>query len=176
MKKLLLTTALVAIFGVASAQTDQGGWVVGGSGNLSFSSADDGSDDNLNEFNLDVRGGYFLMDNLAAGLNLGFYSFKRGDNDGSIFGVGPWARYYFNGTFYAGAGIDFDSYKAGDEDSVSGSLIKLEAGYPIFIGGETVALEPALNYWIGGGDLYDEGSSFALNGAFALSVGFFMYF
>jgi len=79
-------------------------------------------------------------------------------------------RYYFGGTFYAGIGYDFESLKLNDEDSISGSEIKLEAGYPIFIGGGKVALEPALNYWLGGGDLYEDVSTLAF------TLGFFVYF
>lgn len=172
MKKLLLSAALVAAFGFAvNAQTDEGGWVVGGSSNLSFSSTSiDGADDNLNVFNIETRAGYFLMDNLAAGLNIGFSSTKQGDSEFKQSAIGPWARYYFNGTFYGGLGIDFTSVDAGG-GSVSGNLIKLEAGYPIFIGGgETVAIEPALNYWLGGGDANDGQNTFAL------SVGIFAYF
>ncbi|MDE0472314.1 MAG: outer membrane beta-barrel protein [Ekhidna sp.] len=167
MRSLISTIVLVAAFGVASAQTDKGRWVVGGSANLSDTST--GAD---GIFNLNIRGGYFLADNFAAGLNLIYID----DNDvfGSrIYGIGPWVRYYYGG-FYAGVGYDFESVKFNVDlfdESASGTQLKLEAGYPVFIFGETVALEPSLNYWIGGGDLYEDSAN-----AFGTRVGFFLYF
>ncbi|MEO9871047.1 hypothetical protein [Ekhidna sp.] len=174
MKKVLLTIALVAVFGfAANAQTDQGGWVVGASSNLGFSSQSvDGVDENGSTFILDVKAGYFLIDNLAGGLNLGYSSIKQVGSEDALntTEIGLFSRYYFNGTFYAGLGFDAVSAKFGDGDSVSGTQINIEAGYPIFIGGETVALEPSLNYSLGGGDLLEDSSTFGVN------VGFFLYF
>ncbi len=164
MKKVLLTAALVAVFGfAANAQTDQGGWLVGASSNLGFNSFKANSDaDAVSTFNLNARAGYFLMDNLAAGLNINYFKFSEADDADTAFG--PFARYYFNGTFYAGAGIDFAS-----SGGVSGSWINLEAGYPLFIV-DNVAVEPNLSYSLGGGDLYEDASRFGIN------VGFFLYF
>lgn len=171
MKKFSLYLILVTIFTLANAQVDKGRTLIGGSTNLSFSTqSTDGVDDNFNTFNLDFRGGYFVVDNLVAGLNLGFTKFTQGDDEFSITGIGPFARYYMNGTLYAGLGIDYESQNDGNE-SVNGSQIKIEVGSPIFIGGgETVAIEPALNYWIGGGDLNENTNTFAL------TVGFYAYF
>ena len=166
MKKVLLTAALVAVFGfAANAQTDQGGWVVGGSTNIDFSStSNDG--DSQSTFGIDIKGGYFLMDNLAAGLNIGYVNVS---DVASSSAFGPFARYYFNGTFYAGAGIDFASVKPDGGDSVSGTWINLEAGYPVFLT-DNVAFEPNLSYAIGGGDLNEDLSRFGVN------FGFFLYF
>ena len=168
MRSLISTIFLVAVFGVASAQTDKGSWVVGGSADLSFTSIDG---DNV--FNFDVRGGHFLVDNFAGGINV---SYRDGNDlfdlfEGRTFGIGPWVRYYFGGTFYVGIGYDFESIRLDFfDESAQGTELKLEAGYPIFIGGEAVALEPSLNYWIGGGDIYEDFNTFAA------MVGFFVYF
>ncbi|MEP5610740.1 MAG: hypothetical protein ABJP45_00750, partial [Cyclobacteriaceae bacterium] len=105
MKKFLFTMTLIAAFGVANAQTGEGGWLVGASSNLGFSSTSiDGASDNVSNFNLAGRAGYFLMENLAAGLTLGFSNTKQGDNKTTITSIGPFARYYVNGTFFLGAG------------------------------------------------------------------------
>ena len=158
--------ALIAAFGVANAQTEQGGWLIGASSNLGFTSQKHkDADDATNTLNFDVKAGYFLMDNLAAGLDFGYFNSKTGDAEAGLTNIGLFARYYFNGTFYAGAGFTSTSVKDGD----SGSWINLEAGYPVWMG-DNVALEPSLNYSIGGGDLYEDVSSFGLN------VGFSLYF
>lgn len=168
MKKVLLTAALVAFFGFANAQTEQGGWLVGGSTDLSFvsTSYDVPGADNDSRFNLNTKAGYFLMDNLAAGLNIGFLSEK--DNFSSTL-IGPFARYYFNGTFYAGLGYDIQSFKPDGGDSVSGGWLNIEAGYPFFVV-DNVAFEPSLRYSLGSGDLNKDSSQFGLN------VGVFLYF
>lgn len=172
MKKLLFTTALVALVGVASAQTDQGSFVFGADSNLSFvSSSIDGQDDNVNEFSLDVVAGYFLMDNLAAGLLVGFENASQGDYSESATIVGPWARYYVGGTFFLGAAYGAVSSTVDDGESefdVSGGLLSFEAGYPIFLG-DNAAIEPSLNYTTFSGD-FDGQSSFGLE------VGFNLYF
>lgn len=170
MKKLLFTMTMIAAFGVANAQTEQGGWLVGASTNLGFTSTSiDGADDNVSNFNLDTRAGYFLMDNLAAGLDLSFQNVKEGDDKFSLTVIGSFVRYYVGGNFFLGAGYGAASAKSDDDDAVKGGLLSLEAGYPIWFG-DNVALEPSLNYGIGSGDLFEDVS------IFGLAVGFSLYF
>lgn len=165
--------ALVAMFGFANAQTEQGGMLVGASSNLGFSSTSvDGVDDNTSNFNLNARGGYFVIDNLAVGLNLGFNNAKQGDNKSTTTSIGLFGRYYVNGTFFLGAGFDSTKAKvetAAGSGDVSGSWIRLEGGYPVWLN-DNIAVEPALNYNIGGGDANDGVSQFGL------AVGFSLYF
>lgn len=175
MKKLLSIFAVAIVFTFFSkdltAQTEQGALLAGASSNLSFTSLGGKNvDDRQNNFDLGLKGGYFLIDNLAAGLNIGFNSMSVGDISSSLFSIGPFARYYFGGTFYAGAGFDFASQSVNEGDNLTGSLISFEAGYPIFIGGETVAIEPSLNYGIGGGDSLKD------TNIFGIQVGVFLYF
>ncbi|MEP1094720.1 MAG: outer membrane beta-barrel protein [Cyclobacteriaceae bacterium] len=174
MKKLLFTMTMIAAFGVANAQTEEGGWFVGASSNLGFSSTSiDGVSDNANNFNLNGRAGYFFMENLTGGLAIGFSNTKQGDNKLTNTLIGPFVRYYVNGTFFVGAGYSAEKRKTeftgGDTEATGGNL-NFEAGYPIFIGdGGNVAIEPALNYTIGTGD-FDNTSTFGL------AVGFNLYF
>ncbi len=172
MKKLLLITMIATSISFAQAQTSEGGWLAGASSNLSFSSTSiDGVDDNQSNFNLTGRAGYFVIDNLAAGLNLGLSSSKLGDFKTSSTTIGPFARYYVNGTFYVGAGY---SVLSGKNESGSttvsefdGGNLLLEAGYPIWIV-ENVAVEPGISYTSGTGDIN--------RSTLALSVGFMLYF
>ncbi len=76
-------------------------------------------------FNVLPKGGYFVMNNLVAGLQvlLTGYSEKEADSDykysESTFGVGPWARYYYPmEKFYpfAEGGILLGSYSSSYND------------------------------------------------------------
>ena len=170
MKRVIFTTILIAAFGVADAQTDQGGWLIGASSDLSFTKTKRGDAD-ASTFNFDTGAGYFLADNLVAGLNIGF---EKSDEllgvDITTTAIGPFARYYLGGTFFVGAGYAATSMKLdGLGDAVKGSLLAFEAGYPIWLG-DNVALEPGLNYSIGSGDLYEDTSIFGVD------VGFSLYF
>lgn len=160
MKKTLLTLfAAITVF-AASAQIEQGTILVGASSNFGFSSTSvDGIDDNATSFNIDLRGGYFVIDNLAVGLTLGYEKFKWGDLEADQTSFGLFGRYYFQGKIFAGAG--FQSVKSGDADAET--FIPLEVGYAAFIT-DNIAIEPSLNYVIGDG-----------NSTFGLGVGFTLY-
>lgn len=173
MRKILFSMIAVVSFSVATAQTEQGGWLIGASTDLSFTSNSfDGVDDNINTFVLDTRVGYFLIDGLAAGLDLSFTNSTFGDNKSTITAIGPFARYYVDGTFFVGAGYAAASNKfdnGSTDTTTNGGLLTLELGYPIWLG-DNVALEPTLNYGVGSGDLLED------NTIFALAVGFSLYF
>ena len=62
MKKVLLTVFAALVVFAASAQIEKGSWIVGGSSNLNFTSNDEDAGD-YSEFNIDVKGGYFVIDN-----------------------------------------------------------------------------------------------------------------
>ena len=175
MKKLLLTGVLVAFFNLANAQTEQGGWFVGASSALSFTSTSyDGQEDNDTNFNLEGRAGSFVSDNLNFGLFIGFETSKDGSSDfkTTASAIGPFIRYYANGQVYFGVGYAISNAKitsggttVGEAD---GGLIALEAGYPIWIN-DIIAVEPSLNYGIGTGD-FDSSRSLSL------AIGFGIYF
>lgn len=160
MKKNILTTIALAVAVAASAQIQKGTILVGAKSDLSFSSTSyDGIDDKETQFDLSVGAGYFLIDNLALGLNLGYSSYKFGDVDRSVTSFGLFGRYYIQGKIFAGAGFASIKPEGGD----SSTIIPLEVGYAAFIT-DNIAIEPALNYIIG------DGSS-----TFGLGVGFNLY-
>ncbi len=164
-------TMFVLSLTIVKAQTEEGGWLAGASSNLSFSSTSiDGVDDNRSSFNLSTRGGYFFIDNLVGGLTLGLSSSKQGDFKTSSTTIGPFARYYVNGTFYVGAGYtavsgETESGSTTVSDFSGGNLL-LEAGYPIWIV-DSVAVEPGISYTSGTGDINSS--------IFAVAVGFNIY-
>ena len=160
MKKVLLTVFAAFVVFAASAQVEQGTWLLSGGSNLDFTVNDEDQGDD-SDFTVAARGGYFVIENLAVGLNLGLY--KNSEADDALVGVGPFARYYFMGKIFAGAGVTFVS--AGD---YSETQIPLEVGYAAFLN-KVVAIEPALNFTSYGGDA--SGSSFGVNVGISVYLG-----
>lgn len=172
MKKILLTLLAGCLVFVASAQISQGTVLVGGSSNLGFTSFNEDAGD-FSQFNLDVRGGYFVIDNLAFGLNLSFANRDFGDfGKETDTGFGVFGRYYFNGKIFGGVG--FNSLNAkfedsnGDEVESTVSVIPIEVGYAAFLN-DAVAIEPSLNYSIYGSD--GEGASFGVSVGITVYLG-----
>lgn len=157
MKKLFLTFALCA-FGIVNAQTEKGSWVVGGSTTIGFNSvgtkikADGESYDGpkVSTFNFTPSVGYFVMDKLAIGLDLGYTSITSKYTDdyyreeekvtNSVFSILPTATYYFNsGTKvlpYLGAGIGYGSNKEKYDNvsyTVDGLMWKAKGGIAYLI-------------------------------------------
>ncbi|MEQ9465854.1 MAG: hypothetical protein RLN88_00500 [Ekhidna sp.] len=173
MKKSLLTVTLVAFFGVVHAQIEKGGWLIGPNSNLGFSSTSfDGSGDNVTSFNIGGKAGYFLIDNLVAGVNVGFSSVKQGDSKSTSTQIGPFARYYVSGIFFLGASFSAASSKLDSgigEAKITYNVLAFEGGYPIWIV-DNIAIEPALNYTMSSGDDIIDRNTFGLN------IGFTLYF
>ncbi|WP_452220679.1 outer membrane beta-barrel protein [Lacinutrix salivirga] len=107
MKKTLLIAA-IAVFGFSNvnAQEDKPtyGFTEGNvliEGNLGFNSENDkNSETKTSNFTFNPKAGYFLNEDLAVGLTLSYNSFNEevagtDTEDGSTFGAGVFARYYF---------------------------------------------------------------------------------
>lgn len=174
MKKVLLTATLVAFFGCANAQTDQGGWLIGASSSLGYSSTsyDDPTVNNTTNFNLEVGVGYFLIDNLAAGLNVGYEKVKDGFDGNTTAFFGPFVRYYVNGTFFLGtsfAAASREDIFARAAETIKFEVLSFEAGYPIWVV-ENIAIEPSLNYVLATGD------DIKSNKTFGMGIGINLYF
>jgi hypothetical protein len=93
MKKNVFTLfAFFMMAGAASAQTEMGGWLIGGNLNLNTAK-------NNTVIGVTPSAGYFFADNFAAGANISLdyskYEVSTGEGRSTTFGVGPFARYYF---------------------------------------------------------------------------------
>ncbi|WP_435254790.1 hypothetical protein [Tenacibaculum sp. A30] len=172
MKKLLLVIAMVAAGFTANAQeangqTAKGKWLV--EGNTGFgaahgaatgfylSSEDMPGGGSVTSWGIGAEAGYFIMDDLAIKLGLGYND--RGADDAFSYKIG--AKYYISSMIpvqidYSGA--SYDAYDA--------SFLGFQAGYAIFLG-DMVSIEPGLRYNLGLGDTEDF-NSFQLNVGFAL--------
>ncbi|WP_420316214.1 hypothetical protein [Ekhidna sp.] len=174
MKKVILIANLIAIIGCAEAQTDRGSWLLGASSSFGYSSTsyDAVQIENASNFNLEVSAGFFLIENLAAGLNIGYDKTKQGFDGNTTSLFGPFVRYYVKGVFFLGT-----SYAAASREEIFASagetkkfgFLAFEAGCPIWIV-DNVAIEPSLNYGIASGDDIVNSKTFGLN------VGFSVYF
>lgn len=98
MKKILLTlTAVTAMTFAANAQTEKGTHIVGGQIGFETSKVKD-TDNKNNSFSIAPQYGYFVSDNFALGLGLG-YSWDKaelGDKETThdSFTLTPYGRYY----------------------------------------------------------------------------------
>jgi outer membrane protein len=151
MKKVLLVAA-VAVFGLsanAQEETTNGGFAEGDlfiSGSVGYSSESTG-DVKSNQFEIIPRLGYFVSENIALGLQLGYQSSKdetpTGDTEANTFTVGAFGRYYFmpasQFSLFGQLGIDYistdyDAYKE------SGFGVALAPGISYFVS-NNIALE-----------------------------------
>lgn len=162
MKKVFLTLFAACMVFAASAQISQGTILVGASSNAGFTSYNEDAGD-YSQFNIDLKGGYFVIDNLALGLNLGYTKI----DDASQTTFGAFGRYYVNGKIFGGIGFNSTSVDLGGSDATV-STIPIEVGYAAFIN-DAIAVEPALSYSILGGDA--EGAAFGLNIGLTLYLG-----
>jgi hypothetical protein len=170
MKKLFLLMILIVAAAAAitaSAQTQKGNWLVGGSAN--FASVKQG-EYSATTFGISPMAGYFVAENLALGAALNFSSFKPEDDDASTeFSFGPFVRYYFvnlgpSAKLFGQADIAFGSSKYIDSEGFTNWGIS--AGPAIFLNPHT-ALEITLGY---GSQKYKDADD-AVN-SFGVNVGF----
>ncbi|KAA0127663.1 porin family protein [Chryseobacterium sp. SN22] len=154
MKKLLLAGA-VALFGLSNAQMTKGDWVFSGNTGFGFNNvttkvkvAGQSADGpKVSTFSLTPSVGYFVIDKLAVGIDLGLTStmtkYDGAKDTTTTFSVMPTATYYFanDSKFvpFLGAGIGYASAKtkeqinamgvsSSDETTVDGLAWKVKGG------------------------------------------------
>lgn len=141
MKKLLLAGA-VAFFGLSNAQMTKGDWVVSGDTGVGFNNVTttvkvgDQSVDGpkVNTFSISPSVGYFVIDKLAVGIELGYINattkYQGLKSKTSSFSVMPTATYYFTNSSklvpFLGAGIGYASVKNSGETNFMGMIASSE--------------------------------------------------
>ncbi|MBL0128771.1 MAG: outer membrane beta-barrel protein [Flavobacteriales bacterium] len=177
MKKIVTVVSALVLGITAMAQTDQGTWMFGAGSNLGFTSGKENSDqeDAASQLSLDVRAGYFVIDNLAIGLDLGYSSVSVGGVAGADLGVGPYLRYYlmesklFGELGYKIGSSSYDGNKLG-----STGALGIGVGYAAWLN-DNVTIEPMIKYSAlstkpDGGDSYS-GSAFGVMVNFGIYLG-----
>lgn len=179
MKNCIFTFVALLVFGITNAQdtktgndngqTDQGKWLIevntgfgtpaGSNTGFDYSSTDGDS-----VYNIGAEAGYFVIDDLAVKVGLGYGGINSDLFDTHIFSYKIGAKYYIASMIpvqvdYSGATI-----KDVDEDP---SYLGIQAGYAIFLG-SNVSIEPGIRYNLSLNDNYTEKDTFQLNVGFAL--------
>lgn len=159
MKKLILTAAAVFALGIANGQEqtakgkllvevntgfgDNGAAGLGGVGGtgLRFESSDGSS-----AYNIGAEGGYFIMDNLALKIGLGFGGVSQKVGDGStLIGYKVGAKYYVSGMIPLEVSYNGTSSSPSVEGQKNPSYVGIQGGYAVFLG-DMVSLEPGIRY------------------------------
>lgn len=141
MKKLLLAGA-VALFGLSNAQMTKGDWVISGDTGVGFNNVTttikvgDQSIDGpkVNTFSISPSVGYFVIDKLAVGIELGYINsttkYQGLKSKTSSFTVMPTATYYFTNSSklvpFLGAGIGYASVKSNGQTNFMGMVASSE--------------------------------------------------
>lgn len=140
MKKLfLLSIFTVLSFTVLNAQDalSKGSWVIEANtgsattGSTAFSLT---SVDGDTSFNIGAEAGYFVKENLAIKVGLGY------DDSDESFAYKVGAKYYINGQFPVGA-----DFTGASGDGWDASFIGLQGGYAWFVA-PNVSIEPTIRY------------------------------
>lgn len=141
MKKLLLAGA-VALFGLSNAQMTKGDWVISGDTGVGFNNVTttikvgDQSVEGpkVNTFSISPSVGYFVIDKLAVGIELGYINattkYQGLKSKTSSFSVMPTATYYFTNSSklvpFLGAGIGYASVKSSGQTNFMGMIASSE--------------------------------------------------
>jgi len=168
MKKNLLIGAFALLGFAASAQTEKGSWVVGGSTTLGFNNVTTKFKSNnvsmdgpkVNSFTITPSAGYFVIDKLSVGLDLGFTSattkYDDAKSTNNTFAILPTATYYFTDNTvikpYLGAGIGYSSITEKEEyrgrtneTTFDGFAWKVKGGFVYFFT-PSIAADLGLSY------------------------------
>ena len=158
MKKLFtILCAGLLTFGL-SAQTETGNIMMGVGSNFNYSSVTPEGGDAVSSMGLDLVGGYFVIDNLAA---IAMLNYSKEGEDDAMTGFGIGARYYMNSIYGQAA------YIMGPVEDFS--TISISAGYMHMLT-DNISLEPSLSY-----DMVSFDGESAATGI-TLNVGFGLYF
>jgi len=155
MKNILVITLIACGTLVSFAQIPKGTILAGASSNLGFSSYKPDGGTSSTSFNIDVKGGYFIINNLVAGLNLGLDRTDAGTTTVTQTNFGLFARYYIMGKIFVGGGFDAVNRNTDfGATTTKFSYIQgnVHAGYALFLT-PNIAVEPALNINIQAGDV-----------------------
>lgn len=148
MKKVTFLFALMSALVItsANAQTSQGNMMVGGTLSFSNTSQEGSSDAGSSSTTFSPSFGYFVIDNLAVGANIGFTSGTTDTGatktEANTFSFGPFARYYkFTSNdkfaFFGQASLTLSSTKT--ETTPPGNEVKN--------GSTTFAISPGFAYF-----------------------------
>ena len=130
-----------------SSPTSKGHILLSPGSNFSFGhTSQSDSHINANSLNLNLTAGYFIVDNLATSITLGFYYGTYDDGTGNTqtsntINYGFQIRYYIIGKVFGGIGYSSIKPKSSDSNNYLGLI----AGYAAFMT-KNISIEPSINY------------------------------
>jgi hypothetical protein len=163
MRLLFIIISILSFSFTSIAQLEQGTWLVGGSGSFYAGKNKFSNDVQVSEFDilnvaLNPSLGYFLTENLALGLRLGYIKYKsesvpRGiTSNTNRFDFGPFVRYYllpndrsFNLLFDAAYKPSL-AWFSDTKEKGARNMLSLSAGTVVFFN-TSVALEFLIGYY-----------------------------
>ncbi len=178
MKKLFIVaiTALGFTFAAqaqdaATGQTAEGKWLI--EANTGFGAASPAntsfglsSSDGNSNWSIGAEGGYFVADDLAVKVGLGYSGISVGDIDSNSFNYKIGAKYYISSMIPVQVDYVGSSVKDAEENA---SYLGLQGGYAIFLG-ENVSIEPGLRYNLSLNEDYSD------KGILEFRIGFALHF
>jgi hypothetical protein len=118
MNKMLLVVVFAVAALTASAQTEKGTIMLGGSLSYSTSKSEAAGAKASTNFTIMPKAGYFLANNIAAGLGLGYSVDEDGGGKTQSFSIAPFGRDYISLSdqfrFFAELSVPFQSGKTED--------------------------------------------------------------
>lgn len=177
---LLLTVMLLATALQLRAQdgrpTDKGSWLIEANTNFGRGHAANtgfywASVDDTTIWNVGAEGGYFVMDDLAVKVGLGYGDSNRSEG---VFSFKAGAKYYVKSTFPVQ--VDLNGLNTDVFGGFSPLFLGVQGGYAWFLG-EHVALEPGIRYDFGlNDDASGQNGLTSDQSGLSLNIGFSLYF
>ena len=156
---ILTALFLTALFQpAAQAQYEEGRWFLNaqltGLDIAKWSFSMEGSDESsdFTQFGLNVSGGQYFQDDMAAVVSLGYLSISQEDGmDVTAYSISAGVRRHLGSNFFGGAALSMNSISLdsgwGDSQGAKAYMFGINAGYALYIS-ERVAIEPGVNYAI----------------------------
>ncbi len=147
MKKIIFAAAAVFAFGISNAQMKKGDLMLeantGFGASVGSTAFGFTSGDGFSAYNIGLEGGYFVMDDLALKVGLGYGGEKQdGSEATSVLGYKIGAKYYILSMIPVEVSYNGISVKDADKNP---SFVGLQAGYAIMLN-DNVSLEPGIRY------------------------------
>jgi len=167
MKKIIVLILCSGTLAITNGQIGKSDWMIGGTFRLNTS-------DNNTEIAFNPTAGYFVIDDLALGGNVNMGYSKNGSEKTTVFGFGPFARFYFNGQHVRPilhTTLNFDTRK-----TKIGNVSTNNNGINYFLGGgaalfisQQVSIDALAGYY------HSKLKGFDGSGGFVFSIGFQVY-
>lgn len=143
--KTIITFYLSALVSLGYSQVTKGTWLLSANSNFSFTTySSKFASSNPSIFVINSKFGYFLANNFALGVNLGYISVGSGGSGSATNATtaGLFGRAFLGRNFFLGTGYTFASYSS---SSGSYSTIPSEVGFAAFVS-PNFAIEPSISY------------------------------